>query len=100
MAGLVFLVGVLGGGGGEEGMAFSKARGFVLWESRRCVGEGVDWEIGKVFFFPLIIIIILLISISIPRLPPTLPIPPNINLTLGIPLLLHLQFRFRGKFLF
>lgn len=84
-------------------MTFSKARGFVLRESGGCVGEGVDWEIGKchflLFLLIIIIIIILLLPISNPSLPPTLPIPKNINLTLWIPLLLHLQFPFRGKFL-
>lgn len=87
-------------------MAFSKARGFVLGESGGCVGEGVDWETGEGYLLLLfliiiiiIIIIILLPPISNPSHPPTLPIPKNINLTLWIPLLLHIQFPFRGKFL-
>lgn len=78
-------------------MTFSKARGFVLGEGGGCVGEGVDWEIGK--FFLLIIILLLHPYFLPPSYPPTLPIPKNINLTLWIPLLLHLQFPFRGKFL-
>lgn len=87
-------------------MTFSKARGLVLGEGAGCVGEGVDWEIGKFFFLILLLLLLFLIILLLgltnllpPRLPPTLPIPKNINLTLWIPLLLHLQFRLGGKFL-